>query len=67
MFHLNEDQDDHVAEESYSEYYHGQELAEEVKVGAEVERVDALEADTEDHLSDAEDHGPESGADLMRV
>ena len=55
---LDEDEDDHVAEEAYCEYNHRQELAEKVKVGAEVEGVDAFQANTEYHLGDAQDDRP---------
>ena len=65
--YLYEYKEHHVAEESYGEYYHGEELAEKVQVGAEVESVDALEADAEDHLGYAEDDRPDGRADMMRI
>lgn len=56
--HLNENEYDHVSEETHCEDDHGEELAEEVQVRPEVQGVHSLQAHSEYHLGDAKDHGP---------
>lgn len=57
--HLDENEDDHVSEESHCEDDHREKLTEEVQVRSEVQRIHPFQAYSEYHLCDAEDHGPD--------